>query len=82
MDTVRLKQDLHQLIDTISDTHILQEFYSIISDYSKSSIKTDILDELTEQKKLILNDSLEQYKSNETLENEQIKANTKKWLEE
>lgn len=82
MDAMRIRQDLHQLIDTISDTHILQDFYSIISDYSKSSNKTDILDELTEQQKLILNDSLEQYKSNETLENEQVKANIKKWLAE
>lgn len=82
MDAIRIRQDLHQLIDTISDTQILQEFYNIISDYSQKSDKTDILDELTEQQKLVLNESIEQYKRNETLENEEVKANTKKWLEE
>lgn len=82
MDALKIRKDFHHLIDNISDTQLLQEFYTIISDYSQRNDNIDILDELSDEQQLILNESLEQYHNGETLGHKQVKANIKKWLEE
>lgn len=82
MDAIRIKKDFHNLIDSFSDTNLLEEFYEIINSYSQRKKDVDILDELTDEQRTRLHESIKQVQNGEIIEHQQVKANLKKWLEE
>ncbi|MFK7783571.1 MAG: hypothetical protein AB8B56_00570 [Crocinitomicaceae bacterium] len=64
MTTTDLKSHLHQLIDGISDSSLLQAVHTLLS---KASDDKDWWEELSEESKARTLESLEQAKSGETV---------------
>ena len=76
----KLRNDFHRLIDDFSDVKILEQFYEIISDYQNHKIDFDILDELTKDQELRLNESIRQAKTGRTVSHNEVKGKVKDWL--
>jgi len=80
MNTIELKQNFHNLIDSIDNENLLINFYDLIKKRS-SAKEGQLWNKLTdqEQKELLL--SLEESKNPENLiSHEEMKMKHKKWL--
>jgi len=80
MNAIEIKQNFHALIDDFADENLLKEFYEIISSYKNKKVIVGVFDDLTEQQKLRLYQSIEQAKRNETLDHAQVKSELEQWL--
>ena len=80
MTISQLKSNLHQLIDELESTELLEEYYNEIKRIVNSS-KHRIWDTLTEeQKKEVLLSFDETNDENNLIDNEEIMNKYKKWL--
>lgn len=80
MNTIELKNNLHQLIDSIGNENVLAKFYSImvkIKEYPEGKLWSRLTD--AEQEELILAD-LESKDPNNLISKAEIEKKHKKWL--
>lgn len=80
MEKDKIKSEFHKLIDSIDDEKLLSNFYDVISAYGNQNNDMDIIDELTEKQKARLMNSVEQVRENDTINNEQMNEQLRKWL--
>jgi hypothetical protein len=80
MTKEKLKSEFHKLIDNIEDKKLLENFYEAISEYSKKNNSVDIIHELTEKQRARLINSIGQVSEEDTISNDQMKSEIKKWL--
>ncbi|MBS1551777.1 MAG: hypothetical protein JST15_06890 [Bacteroidetes bacterium] len=80
MEKDKIKSEFHKLIDSIDDEKLLSNFYDVISAYGNQNNDMDIIDELTEKQKARLMNSVEQVRENDTINNEQMNEQIRKWL--
>ncbi len=80
MNTIELKNNFHNLIDSIKNEAILMQFYELMLK-AKDSQEGKLWSRLTkeEQKELFLSE-LESCDENNLIANEQMKTKHKKWL--
>ncbi len=80
MNTIELKNNLHQLIDSIGNDNVLAKFYSImvkIKEHPEGKLWSRLTD--AEQEELILAD-LESNDPNNLISKTEIENKHKKWL--
>jgi hypothetical protein len=80
MNTIELKNNLHQLIDSIGNENVLAKFYSImvkIKEHPEGKLWSRLTD--AEQEELILAD-LESKDPNNLISKAEIEKKHKKWL--
>ena len=82
MEKDKIKSEFHKLIDSIEDEKLLENFYDVISAYGNQNKDTDIIDELTEKQKARLMNSVEQVSESDTINNEIMNEQIRKWLTE
>ena len=82
MEKDKIKSEFHKLIDSIEDEKLLENFYDVISAYGNQNKDTDIIDELTEKQKARLMNSIEQVSESDTINNEIMNEQIRKWLAE
>ncbi len=75
----QLKLKIYQQIDQLQDETILQMLQEATEAYSSPDAK-DILDELTPQQLLRLQESIQQAENGETVTNDEVKAKAREWL--
>ncbi len=80
MTKEKLKSEFHKLIDNIEDERLLENFYDVISEYSKRNKSIDIIDELTEKQRARLMNSIGQVGETDTINNDKMKSEIRKWL--
>ena len=74
-----LKRKIYQQVEQIDNETTLQMLEEAVSAYSSLS-KSDIIDELTEDQKRRLDQSISQADNGNTTDNEAVKKITKEWL--
>jgi hypothetical protein len=74
-----LKDKIHYHINELEDETALQMLQEAVIAYSSPS-KKDILDELTEDQKKRLYQSIQEANEGKTLTNEEVKQQAKEWL--
>jgi hypothetical protein len=82
MDTSKiqqLKEKIQYQLNDIEDETALQMLQEAVSVYS-SPLKKDILNELTEEQRKRLQESIQQADNGKTLSNEEIKQKAREWL--
>lgn len=80
MNTIELKQNFHQLIDSIDNKKLLLNFYDLIKKRS-SAKEGQLWDKLSQQEQEELLISLEESKNPDNLtDHEDMKKKFKKWL--
>jgi hypothetical protein len=80
MSPFELKESIHKIIDEIDDNDALENFYEIISDYTKRGEYDDIIDELNSSQKKRLAKSMEQSYSAQLVMDKKAKSEINKWL--
>lgn len=80
METKQLKKEFHHLIDNFSDDNLLAQFFELISDYQNIDKNMDILDSLSEEKKIRLKASLKQARTGNTIGHDKVKGKVRDWL--
>lgn len=75
----KLKDKIHYQLNELEDETALQMLQEAIVAYSSPS-KKDITDELTEDQKKRLQESIQQANDGKTLTNEEVKQKAKEWL--
>jgi len=75
----KLKRKIYQQVEQIDNETTLQMLEEAVSAYSSLS-KSDIIDELTEDQKRRLDQSISQADNGNTTDNEAVKKITKEWL--
>ena len=75
----QLKDKIHYQVNELEDETALQLLQEAVVAYSSPS-KKDILDELTEDQKKRLYESIQQANEGKTLTNEEVKKKAKEWL--
>ena len=75
----QLKDKIHRYVNELDDETALQMLEEAVVAYSSSS-KKDILDELTDEQRQRLYDSIQQANEGKTLTNEEVKQKAKEWL--
>jgi hypothetical protein len=74
-----LKDKIHYQVNELEDETALQLLQEAVVAYSSLS-KGDITDELTEDQKRRLQESIQQANSGKTLTNEEVMRKAKEWL--
>ena len=77
--TNQLKAKIYQEVEKLEDETALQMLQEAIAAYSSPS-KKDIVDELTEDQKKRLQESIQQANDGKTLTNDEVKQKAKEWL--
>lgn len=80
MTAVAVKNNFHQLIDSIDDTDLLQQFYEALYLLKQHPVRSEITDELNQAQKKRLEASLSQSANGQTISNEAMKLKLKQWL--
>jgi len=75
----QLKDKIHYQVDEMEDETALQMLQEAIVAYS-SPEKKDILDELTDDQKKRLYESIQQANEGKTLTHEEVRQKAKEWL--
>lgn len=80
MNTIELKQNFHQLIDSIDNKKLLHNFYDLLKKRS-SAKEGQLWDKLSAQEQEELLISLEESKNPDNLiDHEEMRKRHKKWL--
>ena len=77
MVATAVRTNLHQLIDTVEDTDLLQHFYEVLSLLQKQPKRKEVTDELNNSQKKRLEMALAQSASGQTISNEAMKEKIK-----
>ena len=77
MVVTAVRTNLHQLIDTVEDTDLLQHFYEVLSLLQKQPKRKEVTDELNNSQKKRLEMALAQSASGQTISNEAMKEKIK-----
>ncbi len=80
MVATAVRTNLHQLIDTVEDTDLLQHFYEVLSLLQKQTKRKEVTEELNISQKKRLEMALAQSASGQTISNEVMKEKIKAWL--
>ncbi|MBW7888031.1 MAG: hypothetical protein H3C35_06685 [Bacteroidetes bacterium] len=80
MDETSIKEKFHRLIDSISDTRLLEGLYEAIVQLEVSQNKKDILDELTKKQLQHLEESLQQSYSGKVVPDYMVREKAEQWL--
>lgn len=75
----QLKDNINSRVNELEDETVLQMLQEAVVAYSSPS-KKDILDELNDEQKKRLFESIRQADENKTLTNEEVKQKAKEWL--
>jgi len=78
MNNTSIRNELHQLIDSIEDELMLSDYYRFIK--LNAGSKSDILDELNEDQILRLRSSQEQMSNSNGTPDKLVRERFKKWL--
>jgi hypothetical protein len=78
-DLQQLKDKIHYQVNELEDETALQMLQEAVVAYSSPS-KKDILDELTDDQKKRLYESIQQANEGKTLTNDEVKKKAKQWL--
>ena len=78
-DLQQLKDKIHYQVNELEDETALQMLQEAVVAYS-SPLKKDILDELTDDQKKRLYESIQQANEGKTLTNDEVKKKAKEWL--
>jgi len=80
MNTTQLKQNFHNLIDSIDNEKLLSRFYHIIKE-TKSAKEGELWQKLSvEEEEELLSALDESYNEDNLISNDQMKSKHKKWL--
>ena len=72
MTTVKIKSNLHKIIDSIEDHSILNAVYSILSKVKTKKSEIDFWDELSEEEKASIEEGLSQIKKGQIYSHEEV----------
>jgi len=75
----KLKNSIYKKVDELDDEILLQMVEEAVTVYSSSSQK-DILDELTPEQKLRLQESVKQANEGKTISDNEVRQKAKEWL--
>lgn len=75
MSTAELKSNLYKLIDSINDSKTLQSIYTLISNKGVSEV--DFWDELSDEQKAEIEESIAQADRGEVIPHEEVMARIK-----
>lgn len=75
MSTAELKSNLYKLIDSINDSKTLQSIYTLISNKGVSEV--DFWDELSDEQKAEIEESIAQADRGELIPHEEVMARIK-----
>lgn len=75
----KLKSNIYRQVEQIQDETVLQMLQEATESYASANTK-DILDALTPQQIIRLQESIQQADRGETIPDEIVKANARKWL--
>ena len=75
----KLKAKIYQQVKKLEDETALQLLEEAAAAYSTTS-KKDIVDELTAEQQLRLEESIQQAKDGKTISNDEVKQKAKEWL--
>jgi predicted transcriptional regulator len=78
MDKKKLKEELHQYIDSLEDETALQMLHEATVDYETYKNK-DILDELTPEQQARLKESIKQVEEGKTISHEEAMKQIASW---
>lgn len=78
MSKSEIKSKLHNLVDKINDEMLLLNFYNAFNSVAEESVTSD---QLTQEKKLRLNQSLNQYKNGEIVQDTEVRKQISSWIE-
>lgn len=78
MDVIELRTDLHNMIDKITDSNVLNAVKTLLSD--KSVSQEDWWTTISEDERLEIEQGLEQAEKGEVTPHEEVMAKYKKWL--
>lgn len=79
MDVIELRADLHNMIDKISDSNILNAVKTLLS--GKAIKQEDWWDTISEEERAEIEQGLAETDRGELLPHEEVMAKYKKWLE-
>lgn len=78
MDKTKLRNEFHKLIDNFEDDEVLENFYQAINGFKDKN--NDIIDDLTDSQKKRLENSIKQSKKGQTISDNSMRQEIKKWL--
>jgi F0F1-type ATP synthase delta subunit len=80
MSVAAVRTNLHQLIDTVENTDLLQNFYEVLYLLQQQPVRQEVTEELTSAQKNRLEQSLSQSANGQTISNVDMKKKIKQWL--
>jgi len=78
MDVIELRADLHNMIDKISDSKVLNALKTLLS--GKTSKQTDWWDTISEEERAEIKQGLAEAGRGDLTPHEEVMAKYKKWL--
>jgi predicted transcriptional regulator len=78
MDVIELRTDLHNMIDKISDSNILNAVKTLLS--GKAAKQADWWDTISEEERAEIEQGLAEADRGELIPHEEVMAKYKKWL--
>jgi predicted transcriptional regulator len=78
MDVIELRADLHNMIDKISDSNILNAVKTLLS--GKTTKQADWWDTISEEERAEIEQGLAEADRGELIPHEEVMAKYKKWL--
>ena len=78
MDVIELRADLHNMIDKISDSNVLNALKTLLS--VKTAKQTDWWDTISEEERAEIKQGLAEADRGELIPHEEVMAKYKKWL--
>ena len=78
MDVIELRADLHNMIDKITDSNVLNAVKTLLA--GKTAKQVDWWDTISEEERAEIEQGLAEADRGETIPHEQVMAKYKKWL--
>ncbi len=78
MDVIELRSDLHNIIDKITDSNILNAVKTLLSE--RIATKTDWWDIISDEERAEIKEGLAEADRGEVITHEEVMAKYKKWL--
>lgn len=78
MDVIELRTDLHNMIDKITDSNILNAVKTLLS--GKTTKQTDWWDTISDEERAEIEQGLAEADRGETIPHEEVMKKYKKWL--
>jgi len=78
MDVIELRTDLHNMIDKISDSNVLNAVKTLLS--GKAVSQADWWDTISEEERAEIKQGMEDSNKGDVLSHDEVMAKYKKWL--